>query len=148
MYGTNRGVDEIDKGQYEKVEEIDFATGACFLARAKALRATGLFNEKYFMYLEDVELSQRMQAKKYKIVYVPKAKVWHKVAQSSGIGSDLNDYFISRNRLLFGFKYASLRTKVALIRESFKLFLYGRHWQAVGVRDFYVRKFGKGSWGK
>src|SRR5260221_1201176 len=146
VYGINVGVDEVDRGQFEKPKEIDFATGACFLVKAKALKEVGLFDEKYFMYKEDEDLAMRMKKKGWKLVYDPKAKLWHKVAQSSGIGSDLNDYFISRNRLLFGFKYASFRTKLALFRESVKLFIFGRHWQAVGIRDYYLRKFGKGSW--
>lgn len=146
IYGSNIGVDEVDKEQYSKERQVDFATGACMLIKSEALRQVGLFDEKYFMYLEDVDLSIRMKKKGYEIKFVPNALLWHKVAQSSGIGSDLNDYFISRNRLLFGMKYASLRTKLALIRESLKFFIFGRHWQAVGVRDFYLRKFGKGSW--
>lgn len=146
IYGTNRGVDEVDKGQYEKPKEIDFATGACMMVRAKALKEVGLFNEKYYLYMEDVELSERMKNREWKIMYEPKAILWHKVSQSSGIGSDLNDYFITRNRLLFGFKYAAFRTKLALVRESLRLFITGRHWQAVGVRDFYIRRFRKGSW--
>src|SRR5258708_859154 len=103
VYGINVGVDEVDKGQHDKTKEIDFATGACFLVNTKALKEVGLFNEKYFMYKEDEELAIRMKKKDWKIIYQPKAKLWHKVAQSSHIGSDLNDYFISRNRLLFGF---------------------------------------------
>ena len=123
IYGENRGVDEVDKGQYEKVEEIDFATGACFLVRARALQEVGLFDEKYFMYKEDEDLAVRMKRKGWKIIYEPKGVVWHKVAQSSGIGSNLNDYFISRNILVFGFRYGSLRTKLALMRESLELFI-------------------------
>ncbi len=146
IFGSNKGVDEIDKGQYDKQQEVDFATGACFLAKTKALKEVGLFDEKYFMYMEDADLSERFKRKKWKIIYIPEAILWHKVAQSSGIGSELNDYYISRNRLLFGFRYASFRTKLALIRESLRLFMHGRHWQAVGIRDFYFKKFGKGSW--
>lgn len=146
IYGENIGVDQVDKKQFDKTKQIDFATGACFLARITALKEVGLFDEKYFMYKEDEDLCVRLAKKDWKIFYVPGAKLWHKVAQSSAIGSDLNDYFIARNRLLFGFKYAKPRTKLALIKESLKLFILGRHWQAVGVRDFYFRKFGKGSW--
>ncbi|HWA52046.1 MAG TPA: glycosyltransferase family 2 protein [Patescibacteria group bacterium] len=146
IYATNNGVDEIDKKQYDKSKEIDFATGACMLINIKALKEVGLFDEKYFMYLEDADLSVRLGKKGYKIIYEPRAFLWHKVAQSSGIGSDLNDYFISRNRLLFGFKYAKMRAKFALFRESLRLFIMGRHFQGVGIRDFYLRKFRKGSW--
>lgn len=148
VYGKNVGVDEVDKKQFNKEKEIDFATGACMLVRVDALRQVGLFDQKYFMYMEDADLSMKMKKKNWRVIYEPKAKLWHKVAQSSGIGSDLNDYFISRNRLLFGYKYASLRTKFALLRESLKLFIFGRHWQAVGIRDYFIGKFGRGSWEK
>ncbi len=146
VYGVARGVDEVDKGQFERVEDTDFATGTCMLLSRKALREVGMFNERYFMYYEDTELSVRMKKNGYKVLYVPKASVWHKVAQSSGIGSELNDYFITRNRLLFAFRYASIRTKFAIFRESLKLFLKGRRWQKKGVKDFYFANFGKGSW--
>jgi hypothetical protein len=149
VYGSNYSVDEVDKvdkGQFEKTKETDFATGACMFLRNKALEDVSLFDEKYFMYLEDADLSQRLKRKGWEVLYTPKTKIWHKVARSSGIGSDLNDYFITRNRLLFGMRYAKCRTKFALVRESFKLLLIGRKWQKTGVRDFYLGRFGKGSW--
>ena len=145
VYGINRGVDEADASQFEKVRETDFVTGACCLFRRKALKEVGFFDERYFMYLEDVDLSQRMKKAGWKVLYAPPAKLWHKVAQSSGIGSELNDYFLTRNRLLFGTNYAPLRTKIALLKESVKLLAQGRKWQKRGVKDFYLRRFGKGS---
>ncbi len=148
MYGTNHGVDEVDDGQFEKLRNADFLSGCCVLFPATVLKKVGLFDERYFAYLEDVDLSLRIKKAGYKLLYVPSAKVWHKVSQSSGIGSDLNDYFISRNRLLLGFKYAKLRTKFALFRESVRFLISGRVWQKTGVKDFYIRKFGQGSWGK
>lgn len=146
VYGTNRGVDEVDTGQFELACEVDFAPGTCVLYSAQALKKTGLFDEQYFLYLEDTDLSIRLTRKGFKIMYTPHAIIWHKVAQSSGIGSDLNDYFITRNRLLFGFKYANLRAKAALIRESIKFLRNGRKWQKVGVQDYYFGNYGKGSW--
>lgn len=146
VYGKTRGVDEVDKGQFDKTGETDFVTGTCTLLRRKTLEDTGFFDKKYFMYYEDTDLSQRMKKKGWKILYVPKAKLWHKVAQSSGIGSNLNDYFITRSRLLFGLRYARLRTKLALVKESIKFLFIGRKWQKIGARDFYLGRFGKGSW--
>jgi GT2 family glycosyltransferase len=148
VQGLNRGVDAVDKGQFEKVQDLEFATGACMFIRASALVDHKAFDEKYFMYLEDADFSMRMRREGWKVIYVPKAKLWHKVAQSSGIGSDLNDYFITRNRLLFGFRYAPYRTKFALFRESVRFLAGGRKWQKLGVVDFYFGRFGMGSWGK
>lgn len=146
VYGKNRGVDEVDHGQYDNACETDFATGNCMLVNVGAIRDAGVFNEDYYMYMEDMELSQRFRIKGWKIIFTPEALLWHKVAQSSGIGSGLNDYFTTRNRLIFGMKYAKFRTKVALVRESIRMLLNGRKWQKRGVIDFYLRNFGKGSW--
>lgn len=146
VYGFSRGVDEVDSGQYDKVEETDFATGTCMFISRKVLKEVGMFDEKYFMYYEDTELSVRAKKAEFKVMYVPGATLWHKVARSSAIGSELNDYFTTRNRMLFGIKYAKLRTKIALVKESIKLLLNGRKWQKVGIKDFYLSRFGKGSW--
>lgn len=146
VYGSGRGVDEADKGLFDQIESTGFATGTCMLLTRAALEKVGAFDEKYFMYYEDTDLSLRLKKGGFEVVYVPGAIAWHKVAQSSGIGSDLNDYFITRNRMLFGLKYATLRTKFALFRESIKLLLNGRKWQKIGIRDYYLARFGKGSW--
>jgi len=106
----------------------------------------GLFDKKYFLYFEDVDLSLRVKKAGFKVIFCPKAKIWHLNSGSSGSGSSLHDYFITRNRLLFGMKYASLRSKIALIKESLELLKNGRKWQKIGVRDFYFRRYGKGSW--
>jgi hypothetical protein len=146
VYANNRGVDEVDEGQYEKDMDSDFATGNCMLIRTKALDDVGLFDERYCMYLEDTDLSLRAKRAGWRVLFAPKATLWHKVARSSGIGSELNDYFLSRNRMLFGIMYAPVRAKVALIKESFKIFLSGRKWQRIGIRDFYLGRYGMGSW--
>ena len=61
-----------------------------------------------------------VRAKKagFKIIFEPKAVIWHKNASSSGgSGSQLQDYYITRNRLIFAFKYANFKTKLALLRQ-------------------------------
>jgi len=147
VLGRHRGVDEVDRGQYEMTEETDFATGCCMMFRAETIKHVGMFDERYFLYYEDSDLNQRMKKKGYKIVYAPKAVLWHKNAGSTGgSGSTLQDYYITRNRLLFGMKYAPLRSKLALLRESIRLLLTGRVWQKIGIKDYYVGRLGKGSY--
>lgn len=147
IIGSNRGVDEVDKGQFDKTEETEIATGCCMLIRKEALENAGYFDEDYFLYYEDADLTMRAKNKGFKVVYVPKSVVWHKNAGSAGgSGSVLQDYYITRNRLLFGFKYASIRAKLALFRESLVLLFKGRKWQKCGVIDFYLERFGKGSY--
>jgi GT2 family glycosyltransferase len=146
LIGKNIGVDEVDHGQFNERTDTELATGCCFLIRSDVLRKIGLFDEKYFLYYEDADLSERIKKAGYKIAYQPKAVLWHKNAGSSGgSGSALQDYYITRNRLLFGMKYAPYRTRLALIKESFKILITGRIWQKNGVRDYYLRRFFKGS---
>lgn len=145
VMSIHRGVDEVDVGQYDKQEEIDFATGACLLIKKEVLNKIGLFDDRYFLYYEDADLSVRIKKAGFSILYCPHAIAWHNNAGSSGSGSELHDYYLTRNRMLFGIKFAPLRTKFALLRESFRL-LSGRKWQRIGIRDYYLKKFGKGSY--
>jgi hypothetical protein len=147
IIGQHRGVDEADKGQFDKVEETEIATGCCMMIKKEVLKKVGLLDDKYFLYYEDSDLSVRAKKAGYKIVYAPKSIIWHKNAGSAGgSGSALQDYYIIRNRLLFGFRYASARSKLALFRESLFLLLRGRRWQKRGIIDFYLGKLGKGSY--
>jgi len=146
VVGVNRGIDSVDSGQFENGGVCDFASGACCVFRKNALKKVGFFDERYFMYFEDVNMGVKLKKNGWKVYYNPKAIIWHKVARSSSIGGALNDYFITRNRLLFGFSYAPVRSKFALFRESIKLLFAGRVWQRVGVRDFYLGRLCRGSW--
>ncbi|HWS49337.1 MAG TPA: glycosyltransferase family 2 protein [Candidatus Methanoperedens sp.] len=147
IYGSNIGIDEVDHGQYDKKQpKIDFISGCCFLISKEVIKKVGIFDEKYYLYMEDSDLTQRALKAGYELRLVPKSIIWHCNSGSSKPGSSLQDYFITRNRLLFGFKYASLRTKFALFRESIRFLFTGSSWRKKGVIDFYTGRFGKGSW--
>lgn len=146
VIGHHRGVDEVDRGQYDKTEETDYVSGCCMLITKEVLEKTKGFDKDYFLYYEDNDLCQRAKKLGFKIIYEPSSVVWHKNAGSAGgSGSPLQDYYITRNRMLFGLKYAPLRSKIALVRESLRLLSVGRKWQKRGIADFYLRKLGKGS---
>ena len=143
VIASHRGVDEVDEGQYNQPRMTDFASGCAMLVGKEVFKAIGFFDEKYFLYLEDVDFCRRAQKDGFKIFYVPTAMLWHLNAGSSEVGGSLHDYYLTRNRLLFGFKYASLKTRLALFRESLRLLAFGRLYQKKGVSDFYLRRFGQ-----
>lgn len=146
VLASHRGVDEVDTGQFNSVSKTDFATGCCLFIKKEVIEQVGMFDEKYFLYYEDNDLSERVKRNGYTILFNPKAVVWHKNAQSAGgSGSSLQDYYITRNRLLFGYRYAPFRSKIALFRESLQIVYKGRTWQRTGVFDYYIGKLGKGS---
>lgn len=116
IYGSHRGVDEIDKGQYDTTQETDFATGCCFFIKKEVVEKIGLLDEKYFAYLEDVDYCVRAKKAGYKIYYQPQAVIWHKNASSSGgPGSKLHFFLQERNRLIFGLKYATPNVRLHLL---------------------------------
>ena len=145
VQSVHRGVDEVDHGQYDKEENSTFATGCAMMIKRDVFEKVGLFDERYFLYYEDADLSKRVLNAGYKIRYVPSAKLWHVNAASSGSGSGLHDYFLTRNQMLFGIQYAPVRAKLALFRQSIRFLLHGREFQKRGIRDFYGGKFGKGT---
>lgn len=140
-------VNKVDDGSI-KEKETPFITGCLLITKPEVLKKIGFFDERYCLYLEDADLCERIKKADYKLVFDPKIKLWHKVAQGSGIGSSLNDYFLTRNRLLFGFTYTNLRTKFALLRESFKKIFAGTNAQKLAIKDFIFSNYGWGSWKK
>jgi GT2 family glycosyltransferase len=67
----------------DQVHQIDVISGAFFLIRKKALDQVGLFDGRFFMYAEDIDLCFRLQKKGYQIAYVPMARITH-FKKSSG----------------------------------------------------------------
>lgn len=142
----HRGVDEVDKGQYDQTEETDYISGCCLLVKREVLKKIGLLDKKYFAYYEDSDFSVRAKKAGFKLLYVPQAKMWHFNAGSSEVGGSLHDYYITRNRLLFGIRYAPLRAKIALFRWGLSRLIVGRPWQKIAFRDFLIGRFEKGSY--
>ncbi len=90
IYGISfpRGRGELDKGQYDKAGFIFGATGGASLYRIKMLKQIGLFDEDFFAYFEDADISFRAQSNGWKVYYEPKAVAYHKLgATSSKMGS-------------------------------------------------------------
>jgi GT2 family glycosyltransferase len=112
----HRGVDEVDQGQYDNFEEIDFITGCLFCFNKKVVDKVGFWDERYFLYFEDADYCVRVKKEGFKLYYNPKIVIWHKNAQSTGgAGSKVHQRYQRKNRLIFGLKYAPFKTKIYLI---------------------------------
>lgn len=145
VLASHRGVDEVDRGQYDKVTKTDYASGACMMVDSKVFKKIGIFDDDYFLYWEDADLSTRAKGAGFKVLYTPEAHLWHKNAGSSRVGGHLHDYYLTRNRLLFGRKFANLQARFALVRESLKFIIAGRPWQRRAVLDYYFGNLRRGS---
>lgn len=118
VHTLHRGVDEVDRGQYDKFEETEFITGCLICFDKKVINKVGFWDESYFLYFEDADFCQRAKKTGFRLFYNPKIILWHKNAQSTGgAGSLTHQKYQNQNRLKFGLEYAPLRTKIHLIKN-------------------------------
>ena len=121
VYAYHWGVDEVDHGQFTHAVETDFVTGCCLGITKETVNNIGMMDKRYFLYYEDADWSVRAKRKGLKVIFEPKSIIWHKNAGSTGgSGSTLQQHYQARNRIRFAIKYAGVRTKLAVIRESIK----------------------------
>lgn len=78
-----RGRNEKDSGQYDHKPEVLGATGGASLYRISMLRQIGLFDEAFFAYFEDVDISLRAQLAGWKVLYEPNAIAYHRLSATS-----------------------------------------------------------------
>ena len=99
-YGADRGYLERDHGQFENPEYVFAWCGGAVLLTTRYLADVGLFDERLFLYYEDVELAWRGRERGWQYRYVPDSVVRHVHAASTVEGSPLFDFYNERNRLL------------------------------------------------
>lgn len=80
-YPRGRGQNQLDK--YDSQTEIFGASGGASLYRVSMLKQIGLFDEDFFAYYEDVDLSFRAQLAGWKVAYVPAAEAYHQIGATS-----------------------------------------------------------------
>jgi len=90
-----------------KIREVTFLTGCAMLVRREVFERIGLFDEDFFFYGEDVDFCLRARRAGFKLMYVPAAKVWHKIEN------------IAKNRTLPFHLYHLARSHLFVIRKNF-----------------------------
>lgn len=114
------GIGEIDDGKkYEAVAETDYASGCALFVSAEVINTLGVMDPKFFLTYEETDWCYRARAAGYRILFVPSAKVWHKVSASfGGVNSPLQLYFYSRNILLWAERHLPRSAYWPLFRET------------------------------
>lgn len=81
---AHRGIRDVDRGQYDRPEPTDYATGCCVLATRALIERVGMLDPSYYMYAEDADWSVRAGRAGFTVVYEPRAVLWHRVSVSAG----------------------------------------------------------------
>jgi GT2 family glycosyltransferase len=117
--GRHTGYGERDAGQYTAVREIGRGTGAAMLVRRAAIEQVGFLDGELFLQVEDVEWSLRMRVAGWRILFVPAARVWHKVSCTvGGEHAPATAYYEVRNTLAVCDRYAPRRGLARLRRAA------------------------------
>jgi hypothetical protein len=99
-----RGTGEIDRGQYDRMEECLWPDGSAAMYRKEMLDRIGGFDEDLFMFGDDAELGLRARIAGWRCLYVPGAVVRHHRGGSLHASSPRRIFLIERNRVLLAAK--------------------------------------------
>jgi GT2 family glycosyltransferase len=115
-----------------RVREAGWLSGACLLARRKAVEEAGLFDEHFFLYFEDIDLCRRMREIGFKLWFDPRVEVYHTggaVTSRQKRGSRLE---YRRSQLYYYKKHTS--------RASLHLLICYLKWNFFLLRAFHPRR--------
>jgi len=108
----DRGGGEEEHGQYDLPEEVFGPCAGAALYRRSMLDRIGLFDEDFFLFMEDVDLAFRAQLSGWKCMYVPAARVVHFQGGTAHARSETAVYYGNRNVLWYVVKDFPLRVLI------------------------------------
>ncbi len=95
--------------------EIEHVMGAYFFVRNSLFKDIGGFDERFFVYLEDADLSLRVRQAGWSSYYLASAQCYHSGCGSSDQVRALRLFYVLRSRIFYGFKNFSLANAVTLL---------------------------------
>lgn len=113
------GAGELDRGQFDELTETEWVIGCAMFIRAEVFRKVGLLEPDFFLNNEEIDFCSRAKRAGFSCVYVPDARLWHKISVSfGGEDSPLKEYFSARNRLLWAQRNARLGLRMRMYLGS------------------------------
>ncbi len=139
--GRVLAVTEEDRGQYDEVCDVFWATGACLVIRADVFEKEGGFDDDFFAHMEEIDLCWRLKSRGYRIVCVPQSKVYHVGGGTLHVEHPRKTYLNFRNNLFLLYKNLPAKQlfPVLLLRffmdylAAFQLFVTGKPQNAKAV---------------
>ena len=89
----------------DEPQEVDWLVGACLCVRASAAAEVGLFDERFFMYSEELDWCRRFRAAGWRVAYVPQAEVVHVEGASARLDLGSRARFFQTSKLQYAAKW-------------------------------------------
>jgi GT2 family glycosyltransferase len=122
------GAGETDTGQYDGLREVFGVSGAVFLIRPDAMKELGGFDERMFMYKEDVDLMYRMQWLGYKVFVNSKAVAYHDRTHGKGnVSRNVRGMSFVHHRIMLKKNLSNELPKSVILKTRFYEFLKGTY---------------------
>ncbi len=125
----------------------DYTSGACFAIHRSVVEAIGCFDERYFLYYEEVDYCVRARREGFPVRQIILDCFRHAWAPRLGKGSFLHEYYLARNHLLFVERNAPWKVKLRELLRSPKTVcdhVNRKNFGALhGMKDYLLRKFGE-----
>lgn len=99
--GTAIGYGMLDDGRYDQSHPTSRAHGAAMMVSRKVVEEIGLMADLFFLYYEEMDYCERIKRACYSIWYESRSTIFHKESMSTGKGSTLKTYYLTRNRILY-----------------------------------------------
>lgn len=107
-----RGMGKPVRSRSNEIKQVAAASGAAFAMRRDLFKAIGGFDETFFLYQEDTDLSIRVQMAGYRCIIVPESVIYHDYQLNFG---PRKTFFQERNRYLMLIKSFHWRTLIVLL---------------------------------
>lgn len=113
-----------DDRRFQEQRDVEAIAGCALLVRGNVLQAVGLFDERYYLYMEEVDLCTRASRHYFRCVLVPRARIWHKGWRSVPDSPGFMDYYLARSQILYLKKFSSGgRLVLDVLAYGFRSFL-------------------------
>lgn len=93
---------------HDQDRDVDHVIGAFYMIRAELFRTLGGFDERFFVYLEDLDLSLRVRCAGYRVRFLAQPSSYHKGGGTSEKAKAARLFFATRSRILYAFKHFSV----------------------------------------
>lgn len=110
-----RGDQQIDRGQFDRDQEVDYVNGCAMLVRRAALDRTGLWDPTYYLGVEDADWCVRMKRQGFRCHYAHRARLWHMISHSTGVYKPGRTFHTGRSTAIFVRRYASFWQKLRFV---------------------------------
>ncbi len=133
------GAGEVDSGQYDGIREVFGVSGAAFLIRPDVMKELNGFDERMFMYKEDVDLMYRMQWLGYKAFVNSKAVAYHDRTHGKGnVSRNIRGMSFVHHRIMLKKNLSNELPKSVILKTRFYEFLKGAYALSTNFQFFNI----------